>query len=165
MYWSAYVPSSSSPQPVCLLRAEPPDPRDAPCAMVPGAVLRNGTSTRRRDHILHGSPRQPALPLPVRLTPSSPLVNRKPSVKRRAEAGLRFPLRSPPGCFSHQSVTCFALDDKIPWNRILLSQSWILLPSIWWLKLGDTWPGALTSRRPLNTSWALRSPCSVHNVP
>lgn len=143
------------------------------CAMVPGAVLYNRTSTRHRDHILHdsvdchSSPQQPALPCPFLC--ASPRVHlwliENPPRNAEPRPASVFHRCTPAGYSSHQGVTCFALDDKIPWNRILLSHSWTLLPSIRWLKLGDTWPGVLLSRHPLSTSWSLCSPCSVHNVP
>lgn len=171
--WAAYSPRGSSPQPACLLQAELPDPQDALCAMVPGAVLYNRTSTRHRDHILHdsvdghSSPQQPALPCPFLC--ASPRVHlwliENPPRNAEPRPASVFHRCTPAGCSSHQGVTCFALDDKIPWNRILLSHSWTLLPSIRWLQLGDTWPGVVLSRRPLSTSWSLCSPCSVHNVP
>lgn len=121
-----------------------------------GQPLVTGTTSCMAVWTVTAVPNSLPCPFLCASPPNSPLVNRKPSVFHR------FTLA---GCFSHQGVTCFALDDKIPWNRILLSQSWILLPSIWWLKLGDTWPGMWTLRRLLNASWSLCSPYLVQNVP
>lgn len=166
-YLSADVRGSAYRQPVSSrlrlqTRERPSEPRSQGlCVMIAcpwtASFTTGWTGTAVPNSLLCAS----ALTWP----PSSPLAKAKSSAKpgaRTSSISHGFPQA---GWFSYWLVTWLALEDKIPWNEILL---WVRAGSSHQVS-GDTWPGVLALRNQerrasasmVTDSWPALSACAA----